>query len=83
MYDETGAQARLLFTGSDCGTCSPVVEAEAMQAWAVARGVPLGSIIVEPDAQNTVENAWFAARILAKAGDTSAVEAILNCLTLA
>ena len=38
MYHEEPENTMLVFTGTDCGTCPGVVEADAMAAWARERG---------------------------------------------
>ena len=39
-------------------------EAEPMQRYLVARGVPKDAIVLEPHARNTYENAFFVARLV-------------------
>ena len=64
LYDECGGQSHLIFTGADCDTCSPIVEADVMQDWAQMKGIHKRQIITDRDAKNTVENAWFTSRML-------------------
>merc|ERR1712086_237656 len=64
LYDESGGESHLIFTGADCRSCSPIVEADVMQDWAQMKGIDKRQIITDRDAQNTVENAWYTSRIL-------------------
>jgi uncharacterized SAM-binding protein YcdF (DUF218 family) len=66
---ERGVAPRILVTGGkDYGH----TEAEVMTRIAKAQGVPESSIVAEPRADNTIENACYSARIMKERGWKSA-----------
>jgi len=67
---ERGVAPRLIVTGGpDRGGN---VQASVMARVAQAQGVPAAAIFVEPNAENTIENACFSARIMKEHGWKSA-----------
>jgi uncharacterized SAM-binding protein YcdF (DUF218 family) len=64
LYRE-GAALLLLLSGGGSG---PVPEAEIMQQLALSRGVPEKALLIEPRSDNTIENAFEAARLLRPRG---------------
>ena len=67
---ERGAAAHLIFTGG--AVHSRFVEAEVMARTAEAQGIPESSIVVEPEARNTAQNACYAVRLMQARGWGSA-----------
>ncbi len=67
---ERGAAPRLILTGGPAH--NQFVEARVMARTAQAQGVPASAIYEEPEAQDTIQNARFAARILKAHGWRSA-----------
>jgi uncharacterized SAM-binding protein YcdF (DUF218 family) len=68
---ERGMAPRIIVTGGG-RSGSGHTEAEVMTRIAQAQGVPASSIIAEPRADNTIENACFSARIMKERGWKSA-----------
>jgi uncharacterized SAM-binding protein YcdF (DUF218 family) len=66
---ERGMASRIIVTG---GERYGHTEAEVMTRVAQAQGVPASSIVAEPRAENTIENACFSARIMKEHGWKSA-----------
>ena len=67
---ERGLAPRLILTGGP--TRHGFVEAQVMARTAEAQGVPASSILTEPNAMNTIQNACYAARIMKAHGWQSA-----------
>ncbi|HUP02867.1 MAG TPA: YdcF family protein [Bryobacteraceae bacterium] len=67
---ERGVAPRLIVTGA--AVRNHFVEAEVMARTAEAQGIPRSAILVEPQAQDTIQNACFAARIMKQNGWRSA-----------
>lgn len=67
---ERGVAPRLIITGGR--TSHGFVEAQVMARSAEALGVPSSSIVQEPNARNTIENACYSARIMKAHGWRSA-----------
>jgi uncharacterized SAM-binding protein YcdF (DUF218 family) len=65
-----GVAPRLILTGG--AVVNKYAEARVMARTAEAQGIPPSAIFVEPDAQNTIQNACFSARIMKEHGWTSA-----------
>lgn len=72
---ERGIAPRLIFTGGAVG--NRFVEAQVMAHSAEAQGIPESSIVVEPQARDTIQNACYAVRIMNQHGWRSA-EVISN-----
>ena len=68
-YDR-GVAPRLILTGGR--TLHGFVEAQVMARSAEAEGVPASSILMEPEAQDTIQNACYATRIMKAHGWQSA-----------
>jgi uncharacterized SAM-binding protein YcdF (DUF218 family) len=68
-YDR-GVAPRLILTGGR--TYYGFVEAQVMARSAEAEGVPASSILMEPEAQDTIQNACYATRIMKTHGWQSA-----------
>jgi uncharacterized SAM-binding protein YcdF (DUF218 family) len=68
-YDR-GVAPRILFTGGAAG--NQFVEADVMARVAAAQGIPPSAIFVETKAQDTIQNACFAARLMRNHGWRSA-----------
>jgi len=66
---ERGVAPRLIVTG---GLQDGHTQAEIMARVAEAQGVPASAIVVEPNAENTIQNACFSARIMKRQGWRSA-----------
>jgi uncharacterized SAM-binding protein YcdF (DUF218 family) len=66
---ERGVAPRIIVTG---GKTSAYTEADVMARIARAQGVPDSAIIAEPQAENTIQNACFSARIMKQHGWKSA-----------
>ncbi len=67
---ERGAAPRLLFTGG--AAHNRFVEARGMARAAAAQGIPPSAIFVEPEAQDTIQNACYAVRLMKAHGWRSA-----------
>jgi uncharacterized SAM-binding protein YcdF (DUF218 family) len=67
---ERGVAPRLILTGG--AAHNHFVEADVMARTAAADGIPSSAIYKEPQAQDTIENACFAVRILQEHGWHSA-----------
>ncbi|HTB98354.1 MAG TPA: YdcF family protein [Terracidiphilus sp.] len=67
---ERGVAPRMIFTGGPAS--NRFVEAQVMAHTAEAEGIPASAIIVEPRAQDTMQNACYATRIMKAHGWTSA-----------
>jgi len=67
---ERGAAPRLILTGG--AAHNQYVEARVMARTAQAQGIPGSAIFVEPEAQDTIQNACYAARIMKANGWRSA-----------
>jgi uncharacterized SAM-binding protein YcdF (DUF218 family) len=67
---ERGVAAHLIFTGG--AAHNQFVEAEVMARTAEGQGIPADAVVVEPKAQNTVENACYAVRLMKARGWDSA-----------
>ena len=67
---ERGVAPRLILTGG--AAHNRFVEAEVMARTAEAQGIPVSAIVVEPEAQDTIQNACFADRIMQAHGWSSA-----------
>jgi uncharacterized SAM-binding protein YcdF (DUF218 family) len=67
---ERGVAPRLIVTGA--AVRNRFVEARVMARTAEAQGVPAGSVFIEPNARDTVQNACYAVRIMRQHGWTSA-----------
>lgn len=65
-----GVAPRLILTGG--AASNRFVEAQVMARVAEAQGIPASAIFVEPQAQDTLENACFATRIMKAHGWKSA-----------
>ena len=65
-----GVAPRLILTGG--AASNRFVEAQVMARVAEAQGIPASAIFVEPKAQDTIENACFATRIMEAHGWKSA-----------
>jgi uncharacterized SAM-binding protein YcdF (DUF218 family) len=72
---ERGVAAHLILTGGQ--SHSGFVEAEVMARTAEAEGVPASSLVLEPQALDTIQNACYSARIMKAHGWRSA-EVISN-----
>jgi len=68
---EAGWAERLIVTGAAVHT--PYVEADALAALLVLRGVPDAAIVREPLARHTDENIYYATRIMQREGWRSAI----------
>lgn len=68
---QAGHGHRFITTGAAVHT--PFVEAEALKALLVERGVPEASILVEPKAEHTDENIYYSTSIMEEHGYASAV----------
>ena len=67
---ERGVAQRLILTGG--AAHNRFVEADVMARSAAAQGIPAGEIIEEPLAQDTIQNACYATRIMRQHGWHSA-----------
>ena len=67
---ERGVATHLILTGGP--THRSYVEAEVMARTAEAQGVPASSIVIEPQALDTIQNACYSARIMKAHGWRSA-----------
>lgn len=67
---ERGVASKIIFTGGPAH--NQFVEAEVMARTAEAQGIPGSSVLVEPNARNTIQNACFATRIMKSRGWRSA-----------
>jgi uncharacterized SAM-binding protein YcdF (DUF218 family) len=67
---ERGVASHLILTGGT--THGSYVEAEVMARVAEAQGVPASSIVVEPQALDTIQNACYSVRIMKAHGWRSA-----------
>ncbi len=67
---QRGAASRLILTGGPAH--NHYVEAEVMARSAAAYGIPPSAIFIEPHAQDTIENACYAVRIMEQHGWRSA-----------
>lgn len=67
---ERGAAPRLILTGA--AVANEHVEAQIMERTAEAQGVPTSSVVVEPNARDTIQNACYAVRIMKAHGWNSA-----------
>ncbi|UWZ85944.1 YdcF family protein [Occallatibacter riparius] len=66
---ERGVAPRIIVTG---GKTSAYTEADVMARLARAQGVPDSAIVKEPQAENTIQNACYSARIMKQHGWKSA-----------
>jgi len=66
---ERGVAPRILVTG---GEKHGHIEGNIMARVLGAQGVPASAILIEPEAENTIQNACFSARMLKARGLTSA-----------
>ena len=66
---ERGVAPRIIVTG---GEQKGYIQANVMARVAQAQGVPASAIVVEPKAENTIQNACFSARIMKQHGWNSA-----------
>lgn len=66
---ERGVATHIILTG---GRQHGFVEASVMARAAEAEGVPASSIVLEPNAHNTIQNACFSSRIMQQHGWRSA-----------
>ncbi|KAA6463231.1 YdcF family protein [Acidobacteria bacterium AB60] len=76
---ERGVAPRMILTGGLDG--HRYREAEVMARVARSRGVPSSAIVIEPNANDTIQNACFSARIMREHGWRSA-EVIANPIQL-
>jgi uncharacterized SAM-binding protein YcdF (DUF218 family) len=67
---ERGVAPRLILTGA--AAHNRFVEAESMARVARAQGVPSSAIFMEPQAEDTIQNACYSARIMKQHGWSSA-----------
>lgn len=67
---ERGVATHLILTGGT--TRGTFVEADVMARTAEAQGVPASSIVREPEARDTIQNACYSARIMKTHGWRSA-----------
>lgn len=67
---ERGVAPRLILSGG--AAHNHFVEADVMARAARAQGIPDSAIVLEPEAQDTIQNACFAARIMKERGWGSA-----------
>jgi uncharacterized SAM-binding protein YcdF (DUF218 family) len=67
---ERGVAPRILVTG---GEQHGHIQASVMARVTQAQGVPASAIVMEPNAENTIENACFSARIMKQRGWNSAM----------
>ena len=67
---ERGVAPRIIVSGA--AVKNQYVEAQVMARTAEAQGVPVSSVIVEPNARDTIHNACFATQILRTHGWKSA-----------
>jgi uncharacterized SAM-binding protein YcdF (DUF218 family) len=67
---ERGVAPRLILTGG--AAANQFVEAEVMARTAEAQGVPASAIFIEPQAQDTIQNACYSVRIMKAHGWGSA-----------
>lgn len=67
---ERGVAPRLILTGG--AAANRFVEAEVMARSAEAQGVPASAIFIEPQAQDTIQNACYSVRIMKAHGWDSA-----------
>ncbi len=67
---ERGVAPRLILTGA--AVANQFVEARVMAQAAHALGIPESSILIEPDARNTIQNACYSVRIMKSHGWHSA-----------
>lgn len=65
LYD-TGKTSHLIFSGSDVYT--PYIESETMAAYAKKLGIPENAILLESEAEHSVENLYFSYKIAKEAG---------------
>jgi uncharacterized SAM-binding protein YcdF (DUF218 family) len=72
---ELGVAPRLIVTGA--AVKNDYVEAKVMARTAAAQGVPASSIVTEPNARDTIQNACYATRIM-KAHNWKSAEVISN-----
>jgi uncharacterized SAM-binding protein YcdF (DUF218 family) len=69
---ERGVAPRLIFTGGSAFGDHGYIEAAVMSRIAQSEGVPPSSLIAEPHARNTIQNACFSVRIMQQHGWHSA-----------
>ena len=62
---ELASTCQIYLTGA--AVSSSISEAEAMARWLKSKGVPRESLVLEEQAFNTVENAWYVCKLLAAA----------------
>jgi uncharacterized SAM-binding protein YcdF (DUF218 family) len=67
---ERGVAPRLILTGT--AAHNRFVEAEVMARSAKAQGIPASAIVLEPEAQDTIQNACYSVRIMKAHGWRSA-----------
>jgi uncharacterized SAM-binding protein YcdF (DUF218 family) len=67
---ERGAAPRLIVSGGL--SHGHFLQAQAMARIAESQGIPASAVFLEPNAQNTIENACFSVRIMKSHGWTSA-----------
>lgn len=66
-----GVAPRLIMTGGH--VLNRWVEAQVMQQYAVSQGVPASAILTDGEAQNTIQNAYYAYKIMQAHGWASAL----------
>jgi uncharacterized SAM-binding protein YcdF (DUF218 family) len=72
---ERGVAPKVIFTGA--AVANQYVEAQVMAHAAEAQGVPASSVVVEPNARDTIQNACYSVRLMKEHGWRSA-EVISN-----
>jgi uncharacterized SAM-binding protein YcdF (DUF218 family) len=72
---ERGVAPRLIFTGGPAS--NRFVEAQVMAHAAEAQGIPVSSVLIEPQAHDTIQNACLSVRIMSQHGWRSA-EVVTN-----
>ena len=65
LYDK-GVAKHIIFSGSAVYT--PYVEGEVMAAYAEKLGIPRSAISIEPEAEHSTENLYYAYKMAQKAG---------------
>jgi vancomycin permeability regulator SanA len=67
---ERGVASHLIFTGG--AVSNRFVEAQVMARTAEAQGIPESSVLVEPEARDTIQNACYSVRLMKARGWASA-----------
>jgi uncharacterized SAM-binding protein YcdF (DUF218 family) len=67
---QAGIAPHIIITGA--AAHNQFVEADVMAALAESNGVPSGAILIEPQAQNTIQNIYYSAQLMHQHGWSSA-----------